>query len=320
MTADRRPSISHWSLVETCSGSAALTLHLLGSKHALLPYQGSKWKVRKALEAFLRSQGLEGPPSRVWLNDVGPFGRTWEALSRWSSKVADMLDRFGEEDPFQVYFSLNRHPVSTESTRFAAEHLFLQRLSHSGKAVTVRNGRWSSPGFNKSSAYGCEGTDRFGPVKPMIPHLVKVVREVGPLLQGVTSSQVDLNHVLEENLTFKEENVLQKLLFLSSVGQMIDKDPLVVFVDPPYVSSTGYGGPMVDPQLFPKLLPLAAAQGRSALVIVCESSPVESLTGDGWSATQLSEKTDGNSPFRSTKEEWITWKTVNWNVATRKVA
>lgn len=292
-----------WSLVETCAGSAALTVHLLGSQHALLPYQGSKWKVRNALERLLQDSGLKGPPSTVWLNDPGPFGRTWSAMVADPETVAVLVEDMDSRDPRELYAELHGAlvplPEPALDATFAAQHLFLQRLSHSGKAVAVRDGRWVSPGFNSTSAYGTEGTDKFGPVRPVLPHLCRTIRLVGEALRGarVVSTSHDVRsfwHGRHERTPFHE---------LLDGG-----DPVAFLVDPPYRGTPGYGsgdsklerGDVV--RLSEQLL--LAEPERPSLVLVCEAEPVEIR---GALIRELKESTEGGTPLRPARREVATW-------------
>lgn len=285
-----------WSLVETCAGSAALTVHLLGGRNALLPYQGSKWKVRGALENLLRDSGVQGPPSTVWLNDMGPFGRTWSALSTRAGEVADLVEQMARQDPKEVFERLHRYPVPDSDIPFAAQHLFLQRLSHSGKAVAVTRKFWNSPGFNKTSAYGFKGTERFGPIKPMLPHLIRSIRDTGALFEGVrtTCTSHDLRSFSGPRTPFHE---------------LLDEgDPVVFLIDPPYRGTTGYSSRGVGftrenvIELAEKLL--LSQPKRPVLVILCEAEPIAL---EGALLRELKEATSGESPFRSTRREVATW-------------
>ncbi len=79
-----------------------------------------------------------------------------------------LLEAWAKEDPKARYDALHRSQASEDPATFAAEFLFLQRLSHSGKAVGLGAmmaepwRRWVSPGLNKTSAYGTPSSARFG--------------------------------------------------------------------------------------------------------------------------------------------------------------
>lgn len=273
-----------YSLVETCCGSAALTLHLLGARRPLVPYQGGKWRVRRQLADVLRQRGFEGAPARVVLTDPGPWGVAAGAVVDGATRanVIDRLVALGERDAREVFATLRDAFVPADPAAFAAEYLFLQRLSYSGKAVGVRDGRWRSPGFNTSSAYGLPGTDRFGAVRPMIPSLIAVLRAYGTL----ASSEVE-----------SARRTAPEALARCEV-------PTVVYMDPPYAGSTAYPNGDLSRAEVARLAASWASAG--ALVVVSESEPIGPLVDRGWKALQLAFGREDTSPFRGKQHEWVT--------------
>lgn len=271
-----------YTLVEPCCGSAAFTLHLLGARRSILPYQGSKWRFRKGLEAIARELGFDGPPERVVLTDPGPWGRVMGVLLQREARQELLveLERLAATDPSEVFARLQGSPVPEADPSFAAEFLFLQRLSFSGKAVGTRQGCWASPGFNVSSAYGVAATDRFGEVKPMIPSLLRVLRDYDRLLLDVP---------VEARC--------------APAGPPVEvRGRVLVYLDPPYVESTRYpDGQMTRGEV----VALARAwQERGAAVIVSEQ---HSLDLPGWRRDRLSTGRGDTSPFRGKQQEWVTY-------------
>lgn len=268
-----------WEFWEPCCGSAAVSLGLLGSSRALLPYQGSKWRLRHQIIDLIRGCGFEGPPSRVYLTDApgSPWTTTWDALPHDRGLVLGHLRSMAERDPHDLYRALNKCPLPDTGHRFAAEHLALQRLAFSGKAVGISESRWSSPGFNGTSAYGKAATDRFGPIRPMLPVLIQTIEEL-PDLGGIRAMR-----------------------------PLPTDRRRVVLIDPPYVTGTQYPGAVLPR---PEVVSMALGCGAD-LTIVCEGEPVQELVDLGWTAQQLSgPKRSGDSPFRGKNEEWITWSQV----------
>jgi hypothetical protein len=289
-----------YTLVERCCGSAALTFHLLGAKRAVVPYQGGKWRYRRELTALLAELGFHGPPSRVVLTDPGPWGRVVRVLldlphgSR--REAGSILSRLTRTDPRGVYDCLQGAQAAPQDdpsidgpAAFAAEFLFLQRLAHSGKAVGLTpEGKWASPGFNKTSAYGVAATDKFGLVRPMIPALVEVIRAYDRDLPALAADDV---------LTSDGE------IAFEAVG------PVVEYIDPPYEGTTKYPNGHLDRA---EVVALAlAAQARGATVLVSEAAPVAELVElveRGWTTRCLrAGRSSGASPFKSGKAEWITY-------------
>ena len=272
-----------WTLVEPCAGSAALSLHLLGARRSLLPYQGSKWRFRHSLAARAAELGFAGRPARVVLTDPGPWGDTLGVVLAAAARQAliEVLGAWCEEDARTVYERIHGRPVAEAPVQAAAEHLFLQRLAFSGKAVGVRGGRWASPGFNTSSAYGLPSTDRFGAVKPMMPSLVRVLAGYGAQLDARVAVQV------------RRESAR------APAGPCART---LVYLDPPYAGSTAYpNGQMGQGEV----QALAEAwRSAGAAVIVSEQRGVPLAS---WARERLYRGRNDTSPFRGKQEEWVTW-------------
>ena len=290
-----------YTLVERCCGSAALTFHLLGARRPIVPYQGGKWRYRRELTALLAELGFHGPPSRVVLTDPGPWGRVVRVLldlPRGSrEETRKILTRWSELEPRGVYDCLQGAETAPEDdptidgpAAFAAEFLYLQRLAFSGKAVGIRNGRWSSPGFNKTSAYGTPGVPgRFGEIKPLPRALALRLGEYASWLPRLDADAV--------------------LTACTDARSNLDRDaesPHVEYIDPPYQSATKYPGGHLDRS---EVVALAlAAQARGSAVIVSEAGPIAELVDRGWRTRCLREGTaSGASPFKSRGAEWVTY-------------
>jgi hypothetical protein len=277
--------VSHadgWHFVELCCGSAAMTLHLLGATRALLPYQGSKWRFRKAIVEVFEAHGFAGPPASVGLYDPGPWGVVVPVVldpARRASVIAG-LEALAAEDPRAVYERLHGGPVADDPVAFAVAYLFLQRLAFSGKAVGIREGCWSSPGFNTSSAYGLPGTERFGAVQPMVPSLVRVLRTYGDKLRQVPVEGGRRPAPMPEGPVSR---------------------PTLVYLDPPYAGSTRYPNGDLDRD---GVVALASAWSEAgARVVISEGVPIAPL---GWPTVCLTRGRDDTSPFRGKQAEWLT--------------
>ena len=255
-------------LVEPCCGSAALSMHLWQNTAALVPYQGNKWRLRREIAAL-----LPGRITSYWLNDLGPWGATWQELLARRPLVLRALQRLAAMDPREAYDRIHGSPV-VGGPSGAAAHLFLQRLAANGKAVAVKEGRWASPGFNPASAYGREGTERFGRVKPQLPTLLERVRTMTP--PGV--------HARATHCDAREAVV--------GPGD-------VVYLDPPYAGTTRY----VSADLTrPEVVALAQSMAEAgAYVIVSEREAL-----DGGEAVQLRAPKNHDAAFRSKGGEWAT--------------
>lgn len=279
-----------WCLYEGFAGSAALMYHLRGAKRSLMPYQGSKWRHRKALEAIIREHGFEGPPDRVVISEAGPWLRVHEGLNHPenSEYVTKRLQQWSRQDPKEQWNAIMAVPdvrVQPLAERIA-QFLFLQRLAFSGKAVFERYGRWVSPGFNATSAYGKEATGRFGKINPMIPSLIRVLESYRDLTPcWVTSSSRACRPAPEG----------------------ANHTGTVVYLDPPYARGTRYPAGHATREA---VVAVASSYYNSgALVMVSEGEPVQELLDLGldWCHRRIDKSRSDSSPFRGQQEEWVTY-------------
>jgi len=279
-----------YHLIELCCGSAALTVHLLGGRRALLPYQGSKWRYRRELEALLGELGFKGPPMAISLVDAGPWGGVWGLLGRPEERAAvvRILKELDQEDPHTVYkrliSSTARKPWTIDLAMWAAEFLFLQRLAFGGKAVSVNaDGLWRSPGFNKTSAYGTPATERFGAVRPMVRSLIEAVEALPEWPANFGAAQADVTGV--------------------SLSGLVDF-PRVVYIDPPYQGTTRYPGCTLPRE---EVIRIALDAQTVSAVLVSEAEPIEGLVARGWKKHRLGVPKCGASPQQTTRQEWVTY-------------
>lgn len=274
--------MSDYTLIEPCAGSAALTMHLLGARRAILPYQGSKWRHRKQLTELAESAGFTGRPYSVKLSDPGPWGKVWAALfkPRYLSGITEALQRMSDRDPLRVFNSLQGCRAPLYPVAFAADFLFLQRLAFSGKAVGIKDGCWASPGFNKTSAYGTPATERFGAVRPMVPSLVDVLKSY-------------------EQLSLPYAYVTRGEAVTPLHG--FDYSRALVYIDPPYAETTAYpSGAMTRTEVIALAL---AWHEAGATVMVSEQSPLDI---PGWSRHPIHTGRSDGSPFKGKQAEWVT--------------
>ena len=274
-----------WTLIEPCCGAAALATHMSGVfKRTLLPYQGSKWKLRAPLQALLVKRNFTGPPRRTLLSDIGPWGLVWGYLLDEDCRVQiiDQLKKWLDEDPREVYDRIHNHP-SGEGAPYAAEYLFLQRLAFNGKALSDQGGIWKSPGFNDGTAYGTPKTDNFGAINPMLPSLVRTLeafrwdRTAG--WEAHQQSATDCKFPID--------------------------DRTVVYFDPPYQNTTTYPAGDLPRDDVIRLAREWSDQG--ALVVISEAEEISEL---GWESECLIGDPDTESTFRGSSPEWITFNGV----------
>lgn len=216
------------------------------------------------------------------LNDAGPWGTTWSALMGPDRHrtIAELVS-LARKDPRTVHETLAYACTPDVPWLYAAQHLFLQRTTFSGKAVGDAGGIWRSPGFSKTTGYGTPSTERFGAVKPQVPGLVRRLRAFPWwALHGDTRR--------------------------GDAGELdIPSGRVLVYLDPPYEQTTGYPGVAMPRGSVVELALSWAATG--ATVVVSEGGPVPELARSGW-YTRCMRPPRGHdrSPFKAKGGEWVT--------------
>lgn len=281
---------------EVMAGTAAFSAYLSGlaDGYGLLPYQGGKWRERRELADLVGAAGfLPADMSAAHLNDLGPWGKTWAVLLNPTLRegVIDALEDSQKSDAKELYARLRGGRVPVNEILYAAEFLWLQRLSFGNKAVGVKDGRWFSPGFNESSAYGKAATERFGKINPMIPSLLDRLRGYDwSKTVGWTATQQDAA-TLQLPRTAKRKLIL---------------------IDPPYENKTAYPVDVETGRL--DVAALGAELERrlfSGMIVITEAEPIEELVEAGWEKTRLlSSRHHDGSAMKGKHEEWATYVVV----------
>lgn len=282
----------HW--IEPFAGSAAVAVHLMGGRQQVVPYQGSKWKLRKQIASALHARGLLHLSS-VHLFDGGPWGHTWNMLLSENDRrqVIAELHEMASHDPKVIFDELQGEDCPAWLPSFAAQHLFLQRLAFSGKHV-MGDLVWRSPGFNTTSAYGVDATDKFGAVRPMVRSLIEVLEksmQQWNVPMGSTAKRVEWGRSIP--------------MVMSLLG--LGRGRPVFYLDPPYSGTTSYGLKKLD---LDWLIGQAVELSRYGLVMFSYDQavclPADAPDDVVWTGTLLSGVREGtDQPFRSRKEEWL---------------
>ena len=279
---------------EYMAATASLSVYLgdVADGHALMPYQGAKWRIRRELEALAKEYGgfAKEDFGAAHLNDLGPWGRVWGVLIDpvLRAGVLAVLEDSLAVDPKELFASLHGAKLPENDVLYAAQYLWLQRLSFGNKSVSARGGKWSSPGLNESSAYGKDATEKFGKISPMIPSLIARLRGYDwDRTAGWTATQRPASADLLPKTAKRK----------------------LVLIDPSYEGKTGYP---LDVQLSRVDVAGLAADTEdrlfSGMIIVTEAEPIEELLEAGWHKTRLTvaRHHDGSS-MKGKHEEWATW-------------
>jgi len=252
------------TFVELCAGSAAVSLRFLSSRaKPPIGYQGGKRGYAGAtLQALGLAPGQGGREGwRVVLVEAGPWAEAW-ALWRTAEGRRDTCERmraWAGEDPRRLWERLRAAPVPEARAERVAVWAVLQWWNVACKPAGVAGATWANVSFNASVTEPSEWRDFRGDVGIRPASLL-------PDLGARIAALPDLSRVE----------------VLHADARAVEPIPdALVYIDPPYLDTTGYGATLPRPDL----LALAARwQAAGCVVAVSEAEP---LPLPGWHAHRL---------------------------------
>lgn len=173
-----------------------------------------------AVSVELINRGVD--PSQIWMLDISSWGSFWSAIGSGSFNM-DAFDRFlsglpsDKRDVKSHVTALSALPVGKHEAEL---YPLLQACSFGGKQIWRNGDHWANTCFRDYWEPTLTSVRR-SPANPMQPSPTELRRRVDALangMKGVTCLNADVMTVLSESLP---------------------KDT-VVYIDPPYQSTTGY--------------------------------------------------------------------------------
>lgn len=174
-----------------------------------------------AVSIELVNRGID--PSRIRMLDISSWGSFWTAIGSGTFNMG-VFDQFlsnlpSDKHDFKTHMSeLSKLPVDNHE---AEVYPIIQACSFGGKQIWRDNGRWMNACFRNYWEPTATSVRR-SPANPMQPSPVELRRRIVALvngMEGVTCLKTDIMMLLETPLPSNA----------------------VVYVDPPYKSTTGYG-------------------------------------------------------------------------------
>ncbi|MGP9749712.1 hypothetical protein [Psychrobacter sp. AOP31-B2-9] len=174
-----------------------------------------------AVSIELVNRGID--PSRIRMLDISSWGSFWTAIGSGTFNMG-VFDQFLSNLPrdkhdFKTHMSeLSKLPVDNHE---AEVYPIIQACSFGGKQIWRDNGRWMNACFRNYWEPTATSVRR-SPANPMQPSPVELRRRIVALvngMEGVTCLKTDIMMLLETPIP----------------------SDAVVYVDPPYKSTTGYG-------------------------------------------------------------------------------
>ena len=303
-------------LIETCVGSAAVTLAVVGGKLPLY-YRGGKRRHARQIAAVLQGlaveQGAQGFTSYT-LNEPGMFGTFW-ALVRCApfrrqlvAELRTMHENAQGLSAREVWLLLAAAPVPTGITQRVAAWVALQRHSYAGRPVEIappdptldfdQRERWRTSGFigaaadrgaqrDRALAAGNADARRWAKSSPTLADLAAAIEA---LPQALLRPQ-DGGAMLTTRIDARRLHLA-----------LLDA-PSVVYIDPPYAgTSCGYAAELSRANVLTIAHRFIA---RGYPVVVSEAEPLPALDC-AIEHRQLAGPTGGGRTASKQQAEWLT--------------
>lgn len=281
-----------WVEPFAATASAMLFVHGGNNNKRLVSWQGNKWGYR---EAIARSAGCfpaQGIQHAI-LNDAGDWGALWAFISRPSSLLEiverltfwqqDLLAQHPDQNERWLFDALCRELRAITLTPASSAHLFAAFLlcchwSFQGKGWRAGYG---GPGCSAGVKLGGNWTAEQRDISIGIPKLHERLANLR-LPEVVTATQRDANLIRMPVLGAKS----------------------VIFVDPPYGSTTGYKDKNGDPPppVDVEALALRWWGESGARVLVSYHQPLPRLLAAGWRELDITSKRTTQARMRSAQK------------------
>lgn len=173
-----------------------------------------------AISIELVNRGID--PSRIWMLDISPWGSFWAAIGAGTFNI-DVFDQLLAElpsDKRKIKAHMSALSVLPVGNHEAELYPLLQACSFGGKQIWRKGERWVNACFRDYWEPTATSIRR-SPANPMQPSPTELRRRIDILvnrMKGVNSLNVDIMTTLSTPLPSNA----------------------VVYVDPPYQSTTGY--------------------------------------------------------------------------------
>lgn len=171
-----------------------------------------------AVSLCLISNGFD--PSRIVMVDSGPYGMFWQAVSQGNFDLSVFRSHLDQipKDPFQIpgYLkSLSSRLCDNTSAPYV--FLLLQAGAFGGKSIRLEDGQWKNTSFRSywQPKPGCNRKSVVNPMMPMPETLYNRVKIILRSTRGIKAFYQQISDVQIENNS-------------------------IVYIDPPYGSTTGY--------------------------------------------------------------------------------
>lgn len=162
-------------------------------------------------------------PKNITMLDISSWGSFWKAIGNGTFSCSRFLE-YADNVPkdramIQGYMALLSKEAPDKDECY--KYLLLQASSFGGKQIWNKDGKWCSASF-RSYWQPTETSNRRSPVNPMMP----MVDELCERVKAIAGSCIGVNCIHDDIYTILE---------------LIPKENCIIYIDPPYTNTAGYG-------------------------------------------------------------------------------
>lgn len=162
---------------------------------------------------------------KVIMVDKGPFGAVWESIGKGLFDLTVLkseIDKLPDRELMGDYLrKLSEQPI--DFNLYVYQYLLLQSGAFGGKQIWNIDDKWCNNTF-RNYWKPTETSNRKSPVNPMIPMPETLYNRVSDIVEYGT-----------RYITAYHKDVLDMVDIINN-----DKRNIVVYIDPPYMNTTGY--------------------------------------------------------------------------------
>lgn len=168
-------------------------------------------------------------PNNITMIDNGCFGQFWQDIANDEFELRvfrEEIDKLPSLENIQSYLKeLSNQSVDKEKMTY--HYLLLQAGSFGSKQVWVENSRWVTSGF-RSYWLPTETSNRKSPVNPMMPMPETLYKRVENIINQIAGC-----------IVASKEDMFKSICRIEDERKNDNKN-VIVYIDPPYINTTGY--------------------------------------------------------------------------------
>ena len=169
-------------------------------------------------------------PNNIVMIDNGCYGAFWQSIANDEFELdvfKQEIDKLPSLENIQQYLKdLSNQPVDKEL--FIYHYLLLQAGAFGSKQIWIEDGKWKNNTF-RGYWLPTETSNRKSPVNPMMPMPNTLYTRVEEIINQLSGC-----------IVASQENVFNTVYRLDEEYEINNSKNLIIYIDPPYMNTTGY--------------------------------------------------------------------------------